>query len=132
LLFNVWDRIENNEIAETVTAALAELFPDDPPMFMARTPHGYFDFDTIRNDLTKGGFTSLAEISTLAARSHAPTADFGAIAYCQGTPLRNEITARSPDGLARATTVATDAIANRFSSGPIDARIQAHIIAVDV
>jgi SAM-dependent methyltransferase len=103
LLFNTWDRIENNEIAEEVTAALAEMFPADPPRFMARIPHGYFDFDTIRNDLTAGGFTNLADISTLAARSHAATADAGAIAYCQGTPLRNEIVARNPDGLGPAT-----------------------------
>ena len=26
-----------------VTKALAKMFPDDPPRFMARTPHGYHD-----------------------------------------------------------------------------------------
>ena len=41
--FNVWDRISENEFANVVTEALAELFPDDPPRFMARTPHGYHD-----------------------------------------------------------------------------------------
>jgi len=35
LLFNVWDRVEENEFADTVTAALAGLFPSDPPRFMA-------------------------------------------------------------------------------------------------
>ena len=43
LLFNVWDRIEENEFAHTVTTALESLFPEDPPRFMARTPHGYYD-----------------------------------------------------------------------------------------
>lgn len=37
-LFNVWDRIEENVFAHEVTMALGELFPDDPPRFMARTP----------------------------------------------------------------------------------------------
>ena len=39
-LFNVWDRISENVFAEVVTEALAALFPRDPPLFMARTPHG--------------------------------------------------------------------------------------------
>jgi SAM-dependent methyltransferase len=30
-IFNVWDRIEENEFADTVTRALATLFPEDPP-----------------------------------------------------------------------------------------------------
>ena len=47
-LFNVWDRIEENVFADEVTNALAEIFPDDPPRFMARTPHGYHDKALIR------------------------------------------------------------------------------------
>src|SRR5271169_5492662 len=42
-IFNVWDRIEENEFAHTVTTALESVFPGDPPRFMARTPHGYND-----------------------------------------------------------------------------------------
>ncbi len=42
-IFNVWDRIEDNEFALLVTEALAGLFPADPPRFMARVPHGYYD-----------------------------------------------------------------------------------------
>ena len=42
--FNVWDRIEENEFADDVTErARAGIFPDDPPRFLARTPHGYHD-----------------------------------------------------------------------------------------
>ena len=70
-LFNVWDRIEENEFADTVTTALAALFPDDPPRFLARTPHGYHDRATIARDLAGGGFTAPPEIVTLAARSRA-------------------------------------------------------------
>lgn len=44
-IFNVWDRIEENEFADTVTAALELLFPEDPPRFLARTPHGYHDHE---------------------------------------------------------------------------------------
>src|SRR5512147_329568 len=49
--FNVWDRLEDNELADTVTTALASLFPQDPPRFLARTPHGYCDRATLERDL---------------------------------------------------------------------------------
>ena len=56
-IFNVWDRIEENEFALLVTEALAGVFPADPPRFMARVPHGYHDIATIRRDLAAGGFS---------------------------------------------------------------------------
>lgn len=130
LLFNVWDRIEENELADTVTRALAELFPADPPRFLARTPHGYFSPQAILDDLANAGFSAAPRIETLAARSHAVSARLPAVAYCQGTPLRNEIEARPGAGLAEATSACAAAIVKRFGAGPVDARIQAHIIVV--
>jgi SAM-dependent methyltransferase len=128
LLFNVWDRIEENEFAFSVTATLATLFPADPPRFLARTPHGCFDRDVISRDLAIAGFGAAPRFETVAARSRAASARAPAIAYCQGTPLRNEIEVRSPAGLAEATAVCAAAIAERFGKGPVDAKIQAHII----
>ena len=130
LVFNVWDAIEHNAFAEVVTEALAGLYPEDPPRFMARTPHGYHDTHAIARDLAAGGFTTAPDIVTLPARSRAPSPDIVAIAYCQGTPLRGEIDARSPPDLRAATQAATDAIARRFGSGAVDGLIQAHVVTV--
>ena len=77
LLFNAWDRIEANEFADVVTAALAALYPEDPPRFMARTPHGYFDPDRIARDLAAAGFDAPPVIETVTARSRAPSAQCG-------------------------------------------------------
>lgn len=131
LLFNTWDRIETNEFADTVTTALAALFPADPPRFMARIPHGYADLATIARDLAAGGFKATPAIETLAARSVARDPQVPAFAYCQGTPLRNEIEARDANCLGEATRVAAQAIARRFGTGPVDGGIQAHVVAVD-
>jgi SAM-dependent methyltransferase len=131
LLFNVWDRIEENEFAATVTEALEGLFPLDPPRFMARTPHGYCDSEVIRQDLAKAGFTGPPLIETLAARSRAASSQIPAIAYCQGTPLRNEIESRDAAGLAGATAVCAGVLAKRFGTGAVDGKIQAHIVAVE-
>ena len=127
-IFNVWDRIEECEFEDTVTTALALVFPDDPPRFLARTPHGYHDKDVIARDLASGGFETPPEIVTLAKRSRANSPRIPAVAYCQGTILRNEIEARDPARLEEATDAVEQAIAQRFGAGPVDGKLQAHII----
>jgi SAM-dependent methyltransferase len=128
--FSVWDRIEENELADVVTTALESVFPDDPPRFLARTPHGYHDRALIERDLAAGGFANAPTFETVTARSRASSPSIPAIAYCQGTPLRNEIEARDATRLALATDVAEAAIANRFGSGAVDGKIQAHVVIV--
>ena len=130
-IFNVWDLIEENEFAHVVTLALESVFLQDPPRFMARTPHGYHERRTLERDLAAGGFGAAARIDTLAARSRAASPRIPAIAYCQGTPLRNEIEARDPARLGEATDVAAEAIAGRFGRGAVDAKIQAHVVTVE-
>jgi SAM-dependent methyltransferase len=127
-LFNAWDRIEENEFADMVTTALAPLFPADPPRFMARVPHGYHDEATIRRDLVQGGFTEPPQIDTVAARSRAALPLIPSMAYCQGTPLRNEIEARAGATLAQATAAGAAAIEARFGAGAVDAKIQARVV----
>ena len=126
-LFNVWDRIEENIFANDVTNALATFFPTDPPRFLARTPHGYHDVALIRSDLAKAGFSDVT-IETCAHESRAPSPLDAATAYCQGTPLRNEIEARGPNRLQAATDHAAAEIAKRHGSGEVAAKIQAHVI----
>jgi SAM-dependent methyltransferase len=130
-IFNAWDRIEENEFADVVTTALAAIFPADPPRFLARTPHGYHDRRTIEADLVKGGFSAAPRIDTIAARSRAASARVPAIAYCEGTPLRNEIEARDAGRLEEATEIAADAVARRFGRDAVDGKIQAHIVTVE-
>lgn len=130
-VFNVWDRIEENEFVNTVTTALASLFPENPPRFHARVPHGYAARATIERDLATGGFTALPKITTMPARSRARSPRIPAMAYCQGTPLRNEIEALDPSRLGDATEVAMKALVQRFGAGPIEGKIQAHIIAIE-
>jgi SAM-dependent methyltransferase len=131
LIFNVWDRLEENEFADTVTAALASLFPEDPPRFLARTPHAYHEHASIEQDLVSGGFIAPPEIITLAARSRAKSPRDPAIAFCQGTPLRNEIEARDASRLGEATDIAAEAIGRRFGRGDVDGKMQAHVVTVE-
>ena len=127
-LFNVWGEIEKNEFAEVVTEAMSALYPDDPPDFLARTAYGHGSPAEIEADVDAAGFTkwTLTECDQI---SRAASPDLPAIAYCQGTPLRNEIEAREPGGIEHATRVATAALASRFGKGPCVGRISAVVVA---
>jgi ubiquinone/menaquinone biosynthesis C-methylase UbiE len=126
-LFNVWGAIADNEFADLVTEAVAGLFPADPPRFLARTPHGYHDVKQIRADLAAAGFAS-STVETVDAVSRAASPRDVAVAFCQGTPLRNDIETRAAARLEEATQAAAAALARRYGSGPLEGRIRAHVI----
>jgi len=128
-LFSVWGRIEDNEFADCVTQAMAHLFPHDPPRFLVRMPHGYYDEAMIGSALGDGGFTGSFAFDTLAFQSRSESPRTVAVAYCQGSPLRNDIEQRNPSMLDEATDIAAAAITERFGAGPITGKIQAHVIS---
>ncbi len=127
-LFNAWNRIEDNEFADVVTGALGGLYPDDPPLFLARTPHGHGSPAEIESDLRAAGYERCA-LNQRDDVSAARGPEVPAIAYCQGTPLRNEIETREPGGLERATAAATAALRASFGDGPVAGRISAVVVA---
>ena len=95
---------------------------------MARVPHGYHDIEQIRRELNAAGFTDIA-IEALDHRSRAASPRDPAIAYCQGTPWRNEIEARDATRLEEATERSAAAVAQRFGNGAVDGKIRAFVIA---
>jgi SAM-dependent methyltransferase len=129
--FSVWDRIEENDFGRTATEAAGAFFPTDPPLFLARTPHGYHDVRRIEADLRGAGFSNIA-IETVALRSTGANPRIAAVAFCQGTPLRNEIEARDPTALDAVTERAVDAFAIAHGAGPTSGKMQAHLIAASL
>ncbi len=130
-LFNVWDCIETNEFADAVTDAAGQIFPDDPPRFLARTPHGYHDLALIREELGDAGFSRIS-IATIEETSRAPSPRHPAVAYCQGTPLLNEIEARNAGLLDDVMDRATETIAERHGDGPVSGKIRGHVIVASI
>jgi ubiquinone/menaquinone biosynthesis C-methylase UbiE len=127
-LFNVWSKIEDNEFASVITDALSTLYPEDPPKFLMRTPYGHGCPAEIEADLTAAGFETCVLNERLDV-SRAASPDVPAIAFCQGTPLRNEIESLEPGGLERATEVATEALRARYGSGPVEGQISAVVVS---
>ena len=126
-LFNVWDRIAANDFVATATDVLATRFPDNPPVFMERVPHGVFDTTLLSNQLLTAGFASV-DVKAVTHISTAATPMDAATAYCQGTPLRAEILSRDPDGLGPTTQAVATALEARFGPGPINGKIRAFVL----
>lgn len=126
-LFSVWDRIEENEVPHAIGDAVAAAFPQDPPGFLVRTPYGYYDTTAIGEALRAAGFARV-ETETVTKRGRAPSHRDPVMGFCQGSPLRAEIEARAPAGLEAVTDAAAAAVAKRFGRGPIDSKLQAHVI----
>ena len=126
-LFNVWDKIAANEFVATATEVLTTHFPNDPPVFMGRVPHGVYDTALLSDQLKTAGFAKV-DVTAVDHISTAATPMDAATAYCQGTPLRNEILARNPDGLGPTTQAVAAALQNRFGPGPIHGKIRAFVL----
>jgi SAM-dependent methyltransferase len=126
-VFSVWDRLETNDLSHIVHTTVGEMFPDDPPMFMERTPMGYHDISRIRAELAGAGFSE-SRVDTQKMPCRTPSARHPALGLIQGSPLGAEVTARDPSGLDKAIAAATQAITKRFGPGPIEASMQAHIL----
>ena len=89
--------------------------------------HGYHDIGLIRRELEEAGFSTVT-IETRDELSRAPSPRHPAIAYCQGTPLRNEIEARDARKLEAATDHAASVIGRKHGEGQIAAKIQGHVV----
>jgi len=126
-LVSTWDRLDTNVFAHEVNAAMSAQFPDDPPLFFARVPHGYFDHAVIRAELAAAGFgePSIEEVVLL---GHASGSEVPARALICGTPLRGEIEKRG--ALDDAIAAATMRIRARLGDGEIAAEMCAFVIDV--
>ena len=126
-LFNVWDRIEENVFADVRHDGAGDALSG-----RSAALHGAHAAWLSRHcaDPERSGEGRFRQRGhrDREAQSVAPSPAIPRSAYCQGTPLRNEIEARGPDRLEAATEHAASAIASRHGSGEVSAKIQAHVI----
>jgi len=126
-VLSVWDSLQHNPITRAVVEAAAVRYPQNPPRFLARTPHGHSDTNVLRRDLAAAGFDQIA-VETVTLPSRAPSAEDAAIGLCQGTPMRGEIEALDPSGLSATTEAAAAALRSAYGTGAIEAPMQAVVV----
>ena len=128
-LFNCWGPIATHQVEATVMAALAQTFPDDPPTFLARLPHGYHNADIVASDLKAAGFAGVY-IATGELECRGRTAADLARGYCLGTPLRSEIEARGD--LKMTTGAVATALERQFGTGQVVGRMSALVVSANI
>ena len=127
-IVSVWDGLENNDIPRIVSDAAASIFPDDPPLFLRRTPYGHGDPLAVEGELRGAGFSSVV-VERVERRSQAPSAKAAATGLVEGTPLRHEIEAHDARRLADVVDAAERALKAAFGSGPIDGLMSAFVFS---
>jgi len=127
-LFSCWGPLAAHDVGDAVMAALAAVFPEDSPTFLARVPHGYHDVETVTADLRVAGFQGV-HVVKVEHECRASDASSLARGFCRGTPLRAEIEARGD--LETTTLAVTDALRHRFGAGQIVGRMAALVFTAD-
>jgi SAM-dependent methyltransferase len=124
-LLNTWDVIERNDFAAALDLGVVKAFPDDPPTFIVRVPHGYTDPMRVAADL-RGGGLHLEEQVTVALTGRAGSATQIAIGFCYGTPLRMAIEERGDVNQA-CQTISAEMTA-LLGDGPVEGVLTAHVV----
>jgi ubiquinone/menaquinone biosynthesis C-methylase UbiE len=125
LIMNTWDVVATHEFAAALSTALDQVFPADPPTFVAAVPHGYPDPAVVVSDIRSAGFEEVS-LETITLRSPPASAADVAVGFCTGTPLRAAIEARAD--LASTTEQVADVMQGLLGTDPVTARMTAHVI----
>ena len=120
-----WDVLQACELEAALTQSLAALFPDDPPTFLARIPHGYADPDLITADAAAGGL-EVVVLERVVETSTASSAQAVAEAYCHGSPLRFALEPRGP--LPDLTDQVARELTSRLGEGPVTGEMSAFLV----
>ena len=125
VLMNAWAPLDTHVLETALVTALARVFPDDPPTFLATVPHGYADPDVFAADVKAGGLRCDSITPVTLEGTTASAADLAA-GYCGGTPLLAEISARGD--LATATAAVAEELTALLGEGPVTGAMTAHVL----
>lgn len=98
LLVYTWDSLAANRYAAEIAAVLAQMFPADPPKFIAMV-HGYCDRARIAADLAAAGWGEVA-IEPVALPAGSTTPEGLATGFGYGSPVRQVLAERGAEPAA--------------------------------
>jgi len=122
-LFNVWDAIEYNELANIAHAIIGDFFADNPPDFY-EVPFSFHDVETIQSFLSAAGFSEM-EFYLLRLEAESPSAEEVARGLVHGNPVINVIRERRESRIPEIEAAVTAAVAAQCGDDPVAARMQA-------
>jgi ubiquinone/menaquinone biosynthesis C-methylase UbiE len=125
ILFNVWDAIEQNDLARTARDVVSKFFPDNPPDFYD-VPFSFYDPETIRSHVTDAGFEDI-QLTVLPFPSNAVSASAATTGLIHGNPIIAAIRERNEALIPEIEAVLEAAIADKYGAAPVEAKMQALI-----
>lgn len=95
-LFNAWDHLRHNALAQAAREVTEELFPDEPPTFLEKGPYSLFDKAAIERLTEAAGFIETG-IETVSLIGIAATAGDAVNGIIDGTPISGFLHERGAD-----------------------------------
>lgn len=131
-VFNVWDSLEHNPLANVVHETVVAMYPhpEKPPAFLGKTPYAWFDRGEIEKTVRAGGFTKVM-IEMVGFPSQAPTAMDAATGFVQGTPVLGMLAEIGVKDPGPATRAAAEALAKKFGEKPCRATMRAVVVRAE-
>lgn len=122
-VFNVWDAIEKNELAQIAHETISSFFEHDPPTFY-QIPFGLYDQELIADLLGSAGFKD-SQVSVLAKTGISPSAANAAKGLVEGNPVIVEINQRATSDVQAIEAAVAAAVASRCNDKPVRSKLQA-------
>lgn len=126
-VFNVWDALERNELAQVANDTVTQFFEDSPPTFY-QVPFGLYETEVVTGLLKDAGFGDV-EMSVLAKDAISTSAADVAKGLIEGNPIIAEIRQRATAAVETIEAAVANAIANRFGEKPVRSKMQAIVFS---
>jgi ubiquinone/menaquinone biosynthesis C-methylase UbiE len=94
LLFNTWDKIENNGAIYLGNQIICSYFPENPPSYY-RVPFSLSQPDMLDTSLKATGFKTI-QVTSVEKEGMSPSAKDAAIGIVQGNPIQAKIIEKDP------------------------------------
>ena len=125
LIFNTWDRAENNPALHTGRQIIESYFGDDPPVFYS-IPFSMYDPDELKLLLESAGFENVNV--TLVKKESISTAEDLAVGMVEGNPIYLTITERDPSLIEPIKKHVQQELGKRHGEKPLKSKLQAWVV----
>jgi ubiquinone/menaquinone biosynthesis C-methylase UbiE len=122
-LFNLWDRIENNDLPHIAHTIISKFFDDNPPDFY-EVPFSCHDPEMIRSLATTAGFKQL-QLSLLPLQAISPSAREATQGLIHGNPVIAAIRERNESALPEIEAAVAATLVAQCGDAPVLGRMQA-------
>jgi SAM-dependent methyltransferase len=125
LVYASWDAVDTCDVDAAVVESMHAMFPENPPTFLERVPHGYHEPDLLRADAEAGGFADVG-VEQVVLTGRAESARVIAEGFTFGSPLRFELAQRGD--LDELVVVLADELETRLGHGSVTGQLSALVI----